>query len=227
MSTQCYTVRHFANKVFDSIKDRPSVFLVNTIDYPFGFQLFKKEFLETEKKRNDLLMFNYHRNFISSDILRIHETLTETAYASLAMQFINHYSDENSLINAYKNQLLGLSKKGDEVIEPDFIYEIENLINENVELYEKKNEDYGSAVSLFGFRGVVIRMADKINRFDSLSTGGFHPQRRKRDCQTKKEDGLDRERVMRVNESIEDTMKDLFNYSLIAKMLFNRESVAF
>lgn len=204
------SVRHLAQKVFDNIKDKPSVFLINTLGYPTGFQLFKKEFLETENKRNDLLMFfNYHKHFISSDITRIRETLTQTAYASLAMQFINYYGNENSSINAYKNQLLGLSKKGDEIIEPDFIYEIENLINENVELYEKKNQDYGSAVSLFGFRGVVIRMADKINRFDSL--------------QTKKEDILNTHREMRVNESIEDTMKDLFNYSVIAKMLFNEE----
>lgn len=216
MSTQWNTVRHFANKVLDNIKDKPSVFLVNTIDYPYGFQLFKKEFLETEKRRNDLLMFNYHRDFISSDISRIHQTLSETAYASLAMQFINHYGDENSLINAYKNQLFGLSKKGDEVIEPDFIYEIENLINENVELYEKKNQDYGSAVSLFGFRGVVIRMSDKINRFDTLSSGGFHPQ-------MVKMQEIQAIQAMQVNESIGDTMKDLFNYSLIAKMLFDAE----
>lgn len=64
--------------------------------------------------------------------------------------------------------------------------------------YEKKNTDYGDSVSQtykeYGLESFAIRLTDKLNRFKTL---------------------IDKERNVD-DETIEDTLKDLANYSIIA-----------
>lgn len=72
---------------------------------------------------------------------------------------------------------------------------------ENILLLDKKQLDYGSKnISEFGVFGCVVRMSDKHARLANLFV-----QRRNRP----------------VNESIEDTFRDISNYSIIALLVAN------
>ena len=74
--------------------------------------------------------------------------------------------------------------------------------NEGLELFKKKNADYGDAFANYGVVGVLVRMGDKIARLQSISTK----------C------------VSLVNtESLRDTLIDLHNYSAMAIMLLDAD----
>ena len=70
---------------------------------------------------------------------------------------------------------------------------------QNLVIFDNKQQDYGSEnISDFGTFGVVVRMNDKFRRLKTLFN-----KRRKRP----------------VNESIEDSFRDISNYAIIALML--------
>ena len=71
---------------------------------------------------------------------------------------------------------------------------------EGLELFKKKNKDYGNAFANHGPIGVIIRMGDKINRLMSISQTGVN---------------------MVQTESLRDTLIDLHNYSAMALMLMD------
>ena len=71
-----------------------------------------------------------------------------------------------------------------------------------LELFMRKNADYGDSFATFGILGVIVRMQDKISRIINLLT--IHT-------------------TSQVNESIADTSIDLFNYSTMALMLINEK----
>ena len=74
--------------------------------------------------------------------------------------------------------------------------------DEGLELFKRKNADYGDAFANFGVVGVLIRMGDKIARLQSITTK----------C------------VNLVNtESLRDTLIDLHNYSAMAIMLLDED----
>ncbi len=89
---------------------------------------------------------------------------------------------------------------------PDTITEPQQMIKEIgtgvVDLLLKKNKDYGSSVfespilfpELKAKDCILIRMSDKIKRFSNLVSTNKTPE---------------------VNESIEDTMKDLAGYAIL------------
>lgn len=71
---------------------------------------------------------------------------------------------------------------------------------EALELFERKNADYGDAFANYGPVGVIVRMEDKIRRFVSITNKS----------------------VQLVNtESLRDTLIDLHNYSAMAIMLMD------
>ena len=71
---------------------------------------------------------------------------------------------------------------------------------EALELFTKKNNDYGYAFAKYGTIGVLMRMEDKLHRYMSISKKG----------------------VNLVNdEGIRDTLIDLHNYSAMALMLLD------
>lgn len=72
------------------------------------------------------------------------------------------------------------------------------IISNNTKLFEQKNADYGSSFEDFELIGIVIRLNDKINRIINL---GRKP--------------LDE---IKVDEKIEDTINDLYNYCVIGLM---------
>ena len=73
---------------------------------------------------------------------------------------------------------------------------------EGLELFKKKNADYGDSFAAYGAVGVIVRMGDKISRLSSVTKNG----------------------VNLVNtESIRDTLIDLHNYSAMAVMLLDEK----
>ena len=80
----------------------------------------------------------------------------------------------------------------------DRVEELKKIQNEALELFKKKNIDYGDSFSKYGTVGVMIRMQDKIQRFLSISKNGIN---------------------LVDNEGLKDTLIDLHNYSAMAIML--------
>jgi hypothetical protein len=74
---------------------------------------------------------------------------------------------------------------------------------EAIELFTKKNKDYGDAFATYGSVGVIVRMGDKIQRLMSISKNGLR--------------FVD-------NESLRDTLMDLHNYAAMAVMLIDNDN---
>ena len=73
---------------------------------------------------------------------------------------------------------------------------------EALDLFTKKNADYGDAFATYGPVGVLVRMGDKISRLQSISKSGI---------------------TLVDNESIRDTLIDLHNYAAMAVMLIDEK----
>lgn len=75
-----------------------------------------------------------------------------------------------------------------------------------LELFKKKNADYGDAFAKFGVIGVLMRIEDKIQRSLSISKNGV---------------------TLVDDEKIRDTLIDLHNYAAMAIMLLDENSTTF
>jgi len=82
----------------------------------------------------------------------------------------------------------------------DRIRQMTEIQKEALELFAKKNSDYGDSFADYGTIGVLIRMNDKIKRFLSISSKGLN---------------------LVNTESLRDTLIDLHNYSAMAIMLLD------
>ena len=80
------------------------------------------------------------------------------------------------------------------------VEQLKTIQNEGLELFAKKNADYGDAFAKYGVIGVLMRIEDKIQRSMSITKNG----------------------VNLVNdEGIRDTLLDLHNYAAMALMLLD------
>lgn len=83
----------------------------------------------------------------------------------------------------------------------------EHIMQENRDLFLKKNHDYGNSFQDYGLIGILVRLNDKINRLMSL-------------YETKTQTQVN-------DEKIQDTIDDLYNYAVIGLMYksdyFNQE----
>ena len=80
--------------------------------------------------------------------------------------------------------------------------QLSKVMEEGLELFRKKNKDYGDAFADCGPVGVLVRMQDKLRRFQSVTKAG----------------------VTLVNtESLRDTLIDLMNYSGMMIMLLDED----
>tara|TARA_Y100001970_G_C14117779_1_gene794582 strand:+ start:340 stop:666 length:327 start_codon:yes stop_codon:yes gene_type:complete len=80
------------------------------------------------------------------------------------------------------------------------VSQMESVQKEGLDLFKKKNADYGDAFANYGPVGVLVRMGDKISRLQSITNKG----------------------VTLINtESIRDTLIDLHNYAGMAVMLLD------
>ena len=84
----------------------------------------------------------------------------------------------------------------------DRVEQYKTVQKEAIELFQRKNKDYGDAFANYGPVGVIVRMGDKINRLSSV---------------TKNQVSLVQ------NESIRDTLIDLHNYAAMAIMLMDEK----
>lgn len=97
----------------------------------------------------------------------------------------------------------------------DFLYRLNELYTNNVQISARKNADYANEHDPFqNFRvcealgipaevGLIVRMSDKLMRASNLITPG-------REAQVK-------------DESILDTLSDLANYSMILRMYLEQK----
>lgn len=80
------------------------------------------------------------------------------------------------------------------------VEQLQKVQSEGLELFKKKNADYGDAFAKYGVVGVLMRIEDKIQRALSITKNGIN---------------------MVNDEGIRDTLIDLHNYSAMALMLID------
>jgi hypothetical protein len=84
------------------------------------------------------------------------------------------------------------------------VMQMAKVQSEGLELFKKKNSDYGDAFASYGVIGVLVRMGDKILRAQSITNSS----------------------ISLVNsETLRDTLIDLHNYSAMAIMLLDEDDL--
>ena len=82
----------------------------------------------------------------------------------------------------------------------DRVSQMQTVQKEGLELFKRKNKDYGDAFANFGPIGVIVRMGDKINRLMNITKSNV---------------------TMVKDEGVRDTLIDLHNYAAMAVMLLD------
>jgi hypothetical protein len=80
------------------------------------------------------------------------------------------------------------------------VTQLKEIQKEALELFTKKNTDYGDSFAKFGVIGVLMRIEDKIQRSLTITKNGVN---------------------LIKDEGLKDTLIDLHNYSAMALMLLN------
>jgi hypothetical protein len=80
----------------------------------------------------------------------------------------------------------------------DRVAQMKEIQKQGLELFIKKNADYGDAFAKYGIIGVLMRIEDKIQRAISITQKGVN---------------------LVDDEGIRDTLIDLHNYAAMALML--------
>ena len=80
--------------------------------------------------------------------------------------------------------------------------QMKKIQSDALELFTKKNIDYGDAFAKFGVIGVLMRIEDKIQRSLSITKNGVN---------------------LINDESMRDTLLDLHNYAAMALMLIDEK----
>ena len=83
--------------------------------------------------------------------------------------------------------------------------QMKKVQTEGLELFKKKNQDYGDAFAKYGVIGVLMRIENKIQRSMSITKNGVN---------------------LIKDENIRDTLIDLHNYSAMGIMLLDEDSTA-
>jgi len=87
-------------------------------------------------------------------------------------------------------------------IESFRVSQLELIQDEAKELFRKKNQDYGDAFADYGTVGVLVRMGDKIRRYQSITNKGIN---------------------LVEDEKLRDTLIDLHNYAAMGIMLIDEK----
>lgn len=82
----------------------------------------------------------------------------------------------------------------------DRVKQLELIQKEALELFTKKNKDYGDAFATYGIIGVIVRIQDKIQRSISITNNGVQ---------------------LVESESLRDTLLDLHNYAAMGLMVID------
>ena len=82
--------------------------------------------------------------------------------------------------------------------------QLKTIQAEALELFTRKNKDYGDAFANYGPIGVIVRIGDKIQRLSSITKNSI---------------------TLVKEEGIRDTLIDLHNYAAMALMLLDESTV--
>jgi hypothetical protein len=85
----------------------------------------------------------------------------------------------------------------------DRVEQFKNIQKDGLDLFIKKNSDYGDAFARYGVVGVLMRIEDKIQRALSISKKGI---------------------TLVNDEGLKDTLIDLHNYAGMALMLMEENT---
>ena len=84
------------------------------------------------------------------------------------------------------------------------VMQMAKVQSEGLELFKRKNSDYGDAFASYGVIGVLVRMGDKILRAQSITNSSIS---------------------LVDSETLRDTLIDLHNYSAMAIMLLDEDDI--
>lgn len=84
------------------------------------------------------------------------------------------------------------------IITMDRPTQLRKIQDECLEVFKKKNADYGDAFAKYGAIGVIVRIGDKISRLSTITKNKIEVK----------------------DESLRDTLLDLHNYAAMALMLY-------
>jgi len=104
-------------------------------------------------------------------------------------------------MDLFKN--LNLESEENSITNNERISQMQSIQSEGLELFKRKNQDYGDAFAKYGVIGVLVRMGDKIARLQSITTKSVS---------------------LVDSESLRDTLIDLHNYSAMAIMLLDEDN---
>jgi hypothetical protein len=93
-----------------------------------------------------------------------------------------------------------MSNNSVEPIKNNRVEQMKKIHTEALELFTRKNTDYGDAFAKYGVIGVLMRIEDKLQRTMSITQNGIN---------------------LVNDEGIRDTLIDLHNYSAMALMLLD------
>lgn len=82
------------------------------------------------------------------------------------------------------------------------VEQLQKVQQEGLELFEKKNADYGDAFASHGPIGVLVRIGDKLRRLQNIDSTSI---------------------TLVNDESMRDTLIDLHNYAAMAIMLLDEK----
>ena len=85
----------------------------------------------------------------------------------------------------------------------DRVLQFCHVQSEALQVFKKKNADYGDAFAKYGLVGVLVRIGDKIQRALTVTENGIN---------------------LVENESVRDTLLDLHNYAALALILTPQKS---
>jgi hypothetical protein len=84
------------------------------------------------------------------------------------------------------------------------VEQMRDIQNKGLDLFTRKNADYGDAFAKYGVIGVLMRIEDKIQRSLSITKNGVN---------------------LVSDEGIKDTLLDLHNYAAMALMLLEENNL--
>ena len=84
----------------------------------------------------------------------------------------------------------------------NYAQDMKKIQEEGLELFVRQNNDYGDSFKTYGPIGVLVRIGDKINRLNTITSRSI---------------------TMVNTESLRDTLIDLHNYSAMAIMLLDKQ----
>ena len=84
----------------------------------------------------------------------------------------------------------------------DRVKQLEEIHKEALELFKRKNKDYGDAFADFGLLGILVRLNDKIKRAITITETSIS---------------------LVEDEKIQDTLIDIHNYAAMGLMLAGKD----